>query len=76
MGAFAFVGAVLTIFIPETLGSVPVESMEDIETLGQGAKPFFAWWSTKKLKEVNAAHAAKAEEKKKEGQSNEGYEEL
>ena len=49
MGTCALVGSVVTLWLPETLGSLTIQSMEDVDNLDTITKPFFAVWSGKKL---------------------------
>ena len=49
MGVCSFIGGLLTLLLPETLGTILCEKMEDLEDLKKDGKPFFAWWTTKKL---------------------------
>ena len=66
MGACSIAGGFLAILLPETLGSNLCETMQDVEELGKDSKPFFAWWSTKDLKEHLEKQALK--EKKEQYQ--------
>ena len=50
MGGSALIGGILTLFLPETLGSLMLESITEIEQLKTNTNPFFSWWSTKTLK--------------------------
>ena len=51
MGLCSLVGAALALLLPETLGSPYIETLEDVENMGEYSKPFFSWWTTKQLKE-------------------------
>ncbi len=51
MGICSLVGGLLALFLPETLGSPLVETLGQLETLGQDAKPLFSWWSKQTLRE-------------------------
>ena len=62
MGLCALIGAGLAVFLPETLGSSLPETLDDVDALGKDSKPFFAWWSTKQLKE----HQRRVQEEKEE----------
>ena len=51
MGGSALVGGILTLlFLPETLGSLMLESNHEVENLNMHTKPFFSWWSRERLK--------------------------
>ena len=50
MGVCSLVGAFLSVFLPETLGSHTVQSISDVLALSQNTKPFFAYWSSQTLK--------------------------
>ena len=50
MGTCALLGAGLTLWLPETLGSLTVQSVRDVEDLRIVTKPFFAYWSNERLK--------------------------
>ena len=49
MGTCALLGSVATIWLPETLGSLTIQSVKDVDSLQEVTKPFFAVWSRKKL---------------------------
>ena len=49
MGVCSLVGGMLTLLLPETLGTLLIEKTEDIEDLKSDGKPFFAFWSKRKL---------------------------
>ena len=57
MGGASILGGLLAALLPETLGSPLVETLEEAEQLGEGGKPFFAYWSTKKLAEETEKQA-------------------
>ena len=50
MGAASILGGFLALFLPETLGTLLPESMEDIDVLKQNKKGFFQCYSKTKLK--------------------------
>ena len=50
MGTSALVAAFATIFLPESIGSLTVQTIEDVDNLKNVTKPFFAYWSDRKLK--------------------------
>ena len=50
MGSFALLGAALTVLLPESLGSLTVQTVRDVEDLEKVTKPFFSYWPDKKLK--------------------------
>lgn len=56
MGGCAILGGVLTLFLPETLGSPLIESVGELKGLGEHSKPFFSWWTTSKLQKHLASH--------------------
>ena len=39
------VAGICALALPETLGTLLVERIEDVHELKQDGKPFFAWWS-------------------------------
>ena len=49
MGVCSLIGGLLTLLLPETLGTLLCENIEDINNLKRDGKPFFAWWSNQKL---------------------------
>lgn len=49
MGVCALCGSVVTLWLPETLGSLTIQSTQDVDNLDTITKPFFAVWSGKKL---------------------------
>ena len=49
MGTCALLGSVAAIWLPETLGSLTIQSVKDVDSLQEVTKPFFAVWSRKKL---------------------------
>ena len=49
MGVCSFTGGLLTLLLPETLGTILCEKMEDLEDLKKDGKPFLAWWTKTKL---------------------------
>ncbi len=60
-GAMSLMCGSLFLLLPETLGHPLVESLEELEQMrkGDGAKPFFAWWSTEEVEK----HLRKNQEK-------------
>ena len=50
LGATALVGAFLTLLLPESLGSLTLQTVQDVDDLDKVTKPFFAYWSDKKLR--------------------------
>ena len=51
MGVCSLTGGMLTLLIPETLGTTLCEKINDLEDLKRNGKPFFAWWTKRKLQE-------------------------
>ena len=51
MGSLALLGSALTTLLPETLGSLTVQTVEDVDNLRNQTKPFFVYWSRQKLKD-------------------------
>ena len=49
MGVCSLIGGLLTLLLPETLGTHLCENIEDINDLRRDGKPFCAWWSKRKL---------------------------
>ena len=50
MGGSAFVGGILSLMLPETLGAQLPETLEEISTLKHNDKKFFSCWSKATLK--------------------------
>ena len=49
MGVCSLTGGMLTLLLPETLGTTLCEKIEDLEDLKRDGKPFFKWWTKRKL---------------------------
>ena len=49
MGSCALIGGLLTLLLPETLGTILPENMDDVENSTLDGKPFFACWSKAKV---------------------------
>ena len=49
MGVCSLIGGMLTLLLPETLGTTLCEKIEDLEDLKRDGKPFFKWWTKRKL---------------------------
>ena len=58
IGSCALLAGVLTLLLPETLGSLTVQTVHDVENMGSVAKPFFHIWSDRKLKSHLQAQTA------------------
>merc|ERR1719495_1187883 len=50
IGSCALLAGFLTLLLPETLGSLTVQTVKDVENMESVAKPFFQIWSDGKLK--------------------------
>ena len=50
MGGCAILGGILSLLLPETLGAMLPETIEEIGLLKQNDKKFFQCWSKAKLK--------------------------
>ena len=50
LGVCSLLGGLLTLLLPETLGTLLLEKIEDVDELRRDGKPFFGWWSKRKLK--------------------------
>ena len=50
MGGSAIMGGILTLWLPETLGSLMLESIQEIDHLKINSKPFFSLWSKERLR--------------------------
>ena len=48
-GSTTFIAAVLSLWLPETLGSPLVESLDEIYLLHKYSKPLFSWWSKEQI---------------------------
>ena len=49
IGSCAIIAGMLTLLLPETLGSLTIQTVKDVENLNSVAKPFFEIWSGTKL---------------------------
>ena len=45
LGICSLLAGVITIFLPETLGSLLLEDIDEIHNLKRDGKPFFSFWS-------------------------------
>ena len=61
MGAFALLGGVASMYLPETLGSLTIQSLRDVDNLETTTKPFLAYWTGKKLSKHLQLQTAKKE---------------
>ena len=50
LGSCSILGGVLSLLLPETLGSVLPETITDVQSLKNNNKKFFECWSKAKLK--------------------------
>lgn len=50
MGSGALLGGVLSTLLPETLGALTVQTIQDVDDLKYYNKPFFSYWSEQRLK--------------------------
>ena len=50
LGSCSLVAGLLTLALPETLGTLLVEHIEEVHELKQDGKPFFSCWSESTLK--------------------------
>ncbi len=63
MGSLSLAGSVLALLLPETLGEPLIESLTEVEHLGDDGKQFFSWWSTNRVQQqLNAKLEAKKQE--------------
>ena len=57
LGMCSLLAGVITIFLPETLGNLLIEDINDIHNLKRDGKPFFSFWSedtlNKHLEDLN-----------------------
>jgi hypothetical protein len=57
-GATTFIGAIISLGLPETLGAPLVESLDEIYILHKYSKPTFSWWSkaqvNQNIEKINA----------------------
>ena len=51
LGLCSLISGLLTLALPETLGTVLVEHIDEVHELKQDGKPFFACWSDSTLEE-------------------------
>ena len=49
MGVCSLTGGMLTLLLPETLGTTLCEKIDDLEDLKKDGKPFLSWWTKRKL---------------------------
>ena len=49
LGSCSLTAGLLTLALPETLGTLLVERIEEVHELKQDGKPFFTCWSTSTL---------------------------
>ena len=61
IGSCALLAAFLTLLLPETLGSLTVQTVKDVENMNSVAKPFFKMWSGKKLSKHLQAQTVRKE---------------
>ena len=54
MGGSALIGGLLVFLLPETLGSLLPESIDDIANIGKGGKRWYQWLPRSQLKEINS----------------------
>ena len=45
LGMCSLLAGLITIFLPETLGNLLIEDINEINNLKQDGKPFFSFWS-------------------------------
>ena len=45
LGMCSLLAGVITTFLPETLGNLLIEDINDIHNLKRDGKPFFSFWS-------------------------------
>ena len=58
LGLTALSGGILAIWLPETLGVPLMETLQEVDELdGAETKPFFEWWSKKRLREQQLRYA-------------------
>ena len=63
-GSTTFVGAMLALKLPETLGAPLVESLDEIYILHKYSKPMFSWWSTRQINQnIEKIHALSTKRK-------------
>ena len=51
LGSCSLIAGLLTLALPETLGTLLVEHIDEVHELKQDGKPFFACWSDSTLQE-------------------------
>ena len=49
LGLCSLIAGVLTLALPETLGTLLVERIEEVHELKRDGKPFFSFWSAQTL---------------------------
>ena len=66
-GSTTFVAAVLSLWLPETLGAPLVESLDEIYILHKHSKPIFSWWTTEQINQniekINSLSAQRTQRK-------------
>ena len=50
-GCTTFIGAIVSLRLPETLGAPLVETLDEIYILHKHSKPTFSWWSKAQINE-------------------------
>ena len=50
-GSLSILAGILACWLPETLGSPLVESLDDLYVVREHSKPFFSWWSSTQVYE-------------------------
>ena len=69
LGLCSLIAGVLTLALPETLGTLLVERIEEVHELKEDGKPFFSCWSEstleKHIERINTRKKEKPEVKQK-----------
>ena len=65
MGVCSLIGGTLALLLPETLGQPLVEHIHEVDSMGEGAKSFFSWWSTEKVEKHLEQELERQKERKR-----------
>ena len=63
LGGCAIFGGILSLILPETLGTPLMLSLDELDGLSKRTKPMLKWWTKKELK-VSLERNTKARDKK------------
>ena len=67
LGGCAVIGGLLSLVLPETLGTPLMLSLDELDGLSERTKPLLKWWNKKELNESLERNIKAREEKIKAG---------